>query len=1092
MRLRKLALAVGLASVLGSEMAIALGLGEIKLNSTLNQPLSAEIKLLQTREFSGDEILVGLAGKDDFKNAGVDRVFFLSDLKFQVITQADGAAVVKVTSKKPVLEPYLNFLVETQWPTGRILREYTLLMDLPVFSADTAKPLAPAVSKSMVQAPKTTQPRQTVNAPQSVAAKSEAVKEAVASRPAVGDSVQVQSNDTLWEIALKIRPNKQFSVQQTMLAIQRLNPDAFINGNINLLKKGQVLRVPTESHIGAIGSRQATTEVAQQNNKWSENSDVAGPQLEGRKQYASSSAKTDTVEGRLTLASSGAGDDSGTASGSNGSSERLQNELAISLEELDKSKRENSELNERVAELEEQIATMERLVDISSQELRALQLASQDESQNIGESKKSSVTDLMTMGDVDSADGVEPAAADEALVSNSGEGVDDAAVESDLDSEIADANGVDAANKEAVSELDAVAPVVVPQPKEPSIVDVLMENIALIGAALLAILLALFFLFRKRDGKEEVELTSYDSEPEAVDDIHAFDPDEDVEAGLEDLDLDEAMEGLDEEDDASLDLDEDSFTPESETGDAVAEADIYIAYGKFDQAEEMLLKALANDGASAAVSLKLLEVYAETKELDKFDGQYQAVLASDEATAIERANELRSQFTDAPVFDSSSVDTADDLDFDLGDGLDLDTDLALDDASSAEDSLSVEDSSSADGMDDLDLDFNLDFDEPDSSSSSDEAEGFDLDLDLDTVDEATTDNDFALDFDTTDSSVAAEDTVDLDISEDFSLDLDSADEELGLDVESLDLDGDSDLLESAADIDLEASSAESDSIELDLAELEPSDELDISVNESSAELPEFEEGEVDLASLDEEMEAMSSNMSLANEEFGEDDEVEDFATEFDTAELEVPELSSIETSGIEEGLELDLDSAPEMELSSEPEIELELDSEPDIEPEIDLSAEFESTDLDLSITEDELGAETSDLSSDDLDLAADEPSAEAVTEEFDLAADLGLEAEDLDAQSDEDVFSQALSDIPESESEVELEADSGDSVLSEDDLEAELDFLSDSDEAGTKLDLARAYIDMGDKEGAKDILDEVAQEGNDEQKGQAEELLSRL
>ena len=133
MRLRKLALAVGLASVLGSEMAIALGLGEIKLNSTLNQPLNAEIKLLQTRELSLDEILIGLAGKDDFKNAGVDRVFFLSDLKFQVIMGAAGSTVVRVTSKKPVLEPYLNFLVETQWPTGRILREYTLLMDLPVF-----------------------------------------------------------------------------------------------------------------------------------------------------------------------------------------------------------------------------------------------------------------------------------------------------------------------------------------------------------------------------------------------------------------------------------------------------------------------------------------------------------------------------------------------------------------------------------------------------------------------------------------------------------------------------------------------------------------------------------------------------------------------------------------------------------------------------------------------------------------------------------------------------------------------------------------------------------------------------------------------
>ncbi|HEY0891842.1 MAG TPA: FimV/HubP family polar landmark protein, partial [Cellvibrio sp.] len=103
---------------------------------------------------------------------------------------------------------------------------------------------------------------------------------------------------------------------------------------------------------------------------------------------------------------------------------------------------------------------------------------------------------------------------------------------------------------------------------------------------------------------------------------------------------------------------------------------------------------------------------------------------------------------------------------------------------------------------------------------------------------------------------------------------------------------------------------------------------------------------------------------------------------------------------------------------------------------------------------------------------------------------------DAEEEHDEDLFAQALSDFSGDSDDIDLNEFSSDEAaladLSDDDMDAELDFLADADEAATKLDLARAYIDMGDSEGAKDILSEVLGEGNDEQRKEANELLGRI
>ena len=139
---------VGMTKLLGTLLAVAsanafsLGLGEIELDSALNEDLRATIDLLDAGELGPAEIVVSLASTEDFERVGVERFFFLTDLEFTVTEGDNGQSVVSVKSSRPITEPYLNFIVEVLWPNGKLLKEYTLLLDPPTFS----QAAAPAVS----------------------------------------------------------------------------------------------------------------------------------------------------------------------------------------------------------------------------------------------------------------------------------------------------------------------------------------------------------------------------------------------------------------------------------------------------------------------------------------------------------------------------------------------------------------------------------------------------------------------------------------------------------------------------------------------------------------------------------------------------------------------------------------------------------------------------------------------------------------------------------------------------------------------------------------------------------------------------------
>jgi len=391
--IRKLAFALTLLGYAG--LVNALGLGEAEVTSSLNQPLRAEIELVSTKGLQAAEILPGLATREEFLKAGVDRVYFLSDLRFTVEETSSGNLKVVLTTNKPVREPFLNFLVEVIWPSGRLLREYALLIDPPVFSEEPAAPVAAPVTRVA--------PQPVQSAPQAPARGDRVAMPAPSSAsPALsGTYGPTNSKDTLWEIAVKARPGRSVSPQQVMLAIQDLNPGAFIDGNINKLKEGQVLRLPSVEQIKARSAAAAINEVIAQNQALKTGKKpVVSAAMRANKPASSAPSSGQQDELKLVVADKTSEASSTANAGSDavaGSGRGVDNELEITLEKLDKSNLENKELSGRVEDLEEQLETLQRLLTLKNDQLAGLQaqarqneLAKLEAEENVAESPEAS------------------------------------------------------------------------------------------------------------------------------------------------------------------------------------------------------------------------------------------------------------------------------------------------------------------------------------------------------------------------------------------------------------------------------------------------------------------------------------------------------------------------------------------------------------------------------------------------------------------------------------------------------------------------------------------------------------------------------
>ena len=279
--------------------AWALGLGEIRLDSALNAPMRAQIELLSATPEELENLQVGLASQETFERYGLDRPYYLQDLTFEVVKSGSSQGnYIRVTSARPITEPFLTFLVEAMWSRGRLLREYTVLLDPPTFAPPAAAETRPAVTAPQRSTPadsgrieRQAEPRPMPAAEAPTARPSPIPAPAPRSEPepssepspapkpqagepdlpfdtTSGEDYVVQPRETLWGLASRFRPDFRLTMNQTMLAIYEANPQAF-GGNINILRAGARLRIPSADDIYRIDRAYALNEAKRHHAEWS-------------------------------------------------------------------------------------------------------------------------------------------------------------------------------------------------------------------------------------------------------------------------------------------------------------------------------------------------------------------------------------------------------------------------------------------------------------------------------------------------------------------------------------------------------------------------------------------------------------------------------------------------------------------------------------------------------------------------------------------------------------------------------------------------------------------------------------------------------
>ncbi|AGN81487.1 LysM peptidoglycan-binding domain-containing protein [Pseudomonas sp. GD03651] len=564
LRIRKLVLAMAAASALSSGMANALGLGELTLKSAQNQPLDAEIELLDVRDLKAAEVAPSLAPPEEFSKAGVAFPTYLEDLTFTPVINPNGKSVLRVTSSQPLPGPVVKFLVQVMWPQGRLLRDYSVLLDQAKAQGD--KPAAGNVTPATTGA----------------------------------SNYTTQRRDTLWQIAA--RNTQGGSIQQTMIAIQALNPDAFIGNNINQLKVGQVLRLPDQQQVQNIAQGEANREVAEQYAAWREGRRL-GPrarQLDATRRGAAEAAPARIAQGdnlRLVTPGSQAGA---------GQAKALNDKLAVAQESLDTSRRDNDELKSRMADLQSQLDKLQRLIELKNNQLARLE----------GQGAAAPA--------VAAAASAQPAAAAQPAVKPAPAAVDTAP------------KPVPAANPASASQSGSALDQILGNPW-------LLWLIA--GSSILVLALLLWLLARKRKAQQEAEKhlrmaraleeeqgTGFDNDTESLDGVEVAEPSVTLSPAVVAASAAAAVAA----EKVAAPAAEPALEPEPYADPhaaLLAEVDQCLAEGRLNRATELLEPAVDAAPERDDLRLKLMDVYARQGDQSAFAEQERKLPASEHNTA---------------------------------------------------------------------------------------------------------------------------------------------------------------------------------------------------------------------------------------------------------------------------------------------------------------------------------------------------------------------------------------------------------------------------------------------------------------------------
>ncbi len=634
------------ALLLGASVAAhAAGLGKLTVNSALGQSLNAEIELVSLQPSELDEVSARVAPPEAFRDARIEYSSALRLLRFSIDKRPNGQPYIRVTSIGPINEPFVDALIEVTWPSGRLQREYPILLDPPGYdhakvSAPTVAAAAPATSAASTQpAP---EPAAAPSEPAPASAPAPALEPsgtpsaraelaAGASAPASDTYGPVERGENLTRIADQVKP-ADVTLEQMLVAMYRENKDAFSGNNMNRLKTGQILKVPTSEEIQQIAQSEAVKEIRVQVADWkayreqvagsvgSAPSSTAEPANAASGRVGSASvAMPPAVSGepkdtlRISRSQSGGG-----AAGKAGAQDRL----AALQEEVTAKDQALKEAQSRVADLEKQIQDMQRLLNLKGGVAAkpGEQAAAKAPAPAPAEAPKPAEPTKVAQAPAPAPqpDAAQPAEAPKpAEASPPADGAKPAEASPPADG---------AKPAEAPKPAEAVATAAKPAPKPaakpkpapkkpvpppPGFLDELLGNpMYLAGVGGLAILgLAGFMVVRRRRQNVEPEENSLmtsafpsDLKPGPTTNKPA--------AGLVDTGNSSFLTDFDKTGPGTIDTDE---------VDPVAEAEVYIAYGRDAQAEEILKEAMARDKTRHEIALKLLEIYHARKSATAFE-----------------------------------------------------------------------------------------------------------------------------------------------------------------------------------------------------------------------------------------------------------------------------------------------------------------------------------------------------------------------------------------------------------------------------------------------------------------------------------------
>ena len=598
----------------------ALGLGDVVVNSALNQPLDGKIELLSPSPDDLDSLKIGLADSNAFAKAGIDRPFSLSKLKFNLRRSVDdGDDYISISTQAAIQEPFLNFLIEATWANGRILREYTILLDPPSYDFRTRMENTvntEEVAVSTIQDSTTEYTSEQSKTPSQI------------TNYVGGNYGPTVRADTLSEIAYKTRPDKSISLDQMMMAIYRANPEAFINQNINGLKGGYVLDIPDEAAIYELTAAEARRKVRSQHAAWGdvifEEGAVSNEQtqlvneidVDKQKNEVTNEIEQADPELRLVVA-----DDGAQATQETGESGPTKsNDLLVAEETIETLTQENIELKARLKELETLVAQLQPLLNLKDDELAAYQtqLAAKADTSTIqedGEVEAASpdilnepVTDETTVKDTTETE-LDPFEEEVVAETELDPFEEEVVAETEVAEEISESSAKDEEYTESVKR-DAALVQEVLSPFESIISKVKNILMSKFGLALLAILLLLLVLLRFR--KEPAETVVI----EPIDDDELAEINKEVTGLMDDAAATQSSEdAIGSEDETIIAVQEAQLTDDEPSEQeqsaefSIDEVNTYIAFEQYDEAEKSVRRGIQNDPNNEELHLKLLEVF---------------------------------------------------------------------------------------------------------------------------------------------------------------------------------------------------------------------------------------------------------------------------------------------------------------------------------------------------------------------------------------------------------------------------------------------------------------------------------------------------